>query len=178
MWQQECDSLWWSQDLAVGQACWIVQGCDDLSHGTFIFLDFMLHVLWFSFSKSKDQVISHVMDHGTSHVMGQVTCHVMANSCITCTYLVTQLLTEHQVLMTHCQGCHPYLWIHLLFRLPSNYESYHVTPALFMYKRLRSLPWVPILTSCGFGTQVSPSTLMYYIEQCLLVVLALSHWAL
>jgi hypothetical protein len=30
-----------------------------------------------------------------------------------------------------------------------------VTPASFMYKRLQSLPWVPISASCGFGTQVS-----------------------
>jgi hypothetical protein len=92
--------------------------CDGLSHGTFfVVLDFLLYVLWHSFSKSKDQVISHVMDHGTSHVMGQVTCHVMANSCIMCTYLVTQLLTERQVLMTHCLGHHLYLQICLLFWL-------------------------------------------------------------
>jgi hypothetical protein len=77
--------------------------CDDLSHGTFfIFLEFVLHALCFSFCKSKGQVIqsrdvswtSHVTDYGTSHVMGYVTCHMMADSCITCTYLVTQLLAE------------------------------------------------------------------------------------
>jgi hypothetical protein len=35
-------------------------------------------------------------------MMGQMTCHVMADSCIMCTYLVSQLLTECQALMTHC----------------------------------------------------------------------------
>jgi hypothetical protein len=35
------------------------------------------------------------------------------------------------------------------------YESCHVTGVLIMYKRLCSLLWVPISTSCGFGTQVS-----------------------
>jgi hypothetical protein len=76
-----------------------------------------------SFSKSKGQVISHVtrhvlshvMSHGTSHVMGQVINHMMADSCIMCTLVVTQQLTEHQALMTHCQGCQCYLWIPLLF---------------------------------------------------------------
>jgi hypothetical protein len=33
--------------------------------------------------------------------------------------------------------------------------SCHVTVDSLMYKRLQLLPWVPILTSCGFGTQVS-----------------------
>jgi hypothetical protein len=39
--------------------------CDDLSHGTFffIFLDFRAACTWLSFSKSKGQVISHVMCH-------------------------------------------------------------------------------------------------------------------
>jgi hypothetical protein len=39
--------------------------CDDLSHETFffVFLDFVLHVLGPFFSKSKGQVISHVMCH-------------------------------------------------------------------------------------------------------------------
>jgi hypothetical protein len=66
-------------------------------------------ILNFPFSKSKGQVISHVtchvpshvMSHGISHVTGQVINHVMADSCITCTWLVTQQLTERQALMTH-----------------------------------------------------------------------------
>jgi hypothetical protein len=38
--------------------------CDDLSHRIlFVFLDFMLHVLWFSSLKSKGQVISHMMHY-------------------------------------------------------------------------------------------------------------------
>jgi hypothetical protein len=62
-----------------------------------------------SFSKSKGQVISHVtrhvlsyvMSHRASQVMGQVINHVFADSCITCTSMVTQQLTERQALMTH-----------------------------------------------------------------------------
>jgi hypothetical protein len=80
------------------------------------------------------------MNHGTSHMMGHVTYHVMADLCIMCTYLPTQLLTECQALMTHCQGCCYYLQICLLIKLPSTYESYHVTPVLLMYKRLCLLP--------------------------------------
>jgi hypothetical protein len=39
--------------------------CNDLSHGTFffVFLDFRAACTWQSFSKSKGQVISHVMCH-------------------------------------------------------------------------------------------------------------------
>jgi hypothetical protein len=84
--------------------------CDDLWPGLF-FASFLY--LNFYFSKSKGQVISHVtrhvpshvMGHGISHVTGQVINHVMADSCITCTWLVTQQLTERQALMTHRRGC-------------------------------------------------------------------------
>jgi hypothetical protein len=59
----------------------------------FIFCVFPVLELPLSFSKSKGQVISHmmchvpshVMSHGISHVTGQVISHVIADSCITCT---------------------------------------------------------------------------------------------
>jgi hypothetical protein len=89
----------------------------------FIFCIFACTQSCLSFSKSKGQVISHVMhhvpsyvmSHGISHVMGQVINHMIADSGITCTFEVTQQLTERQALMTHRRGCHAYLRIRLLF---------------------------------------------------------------
>jgi hypothetical protein len=76
----------------------------------FIFCAFACTQVSAFISKSKGQVISHVthhvpshvMSHGTSQVMGQVINHVMYDSCITCTLVVTQQLTECQALITHC----------------------------------------------------------------------------
>jgi hypothetical protein len=64
--------------------------------------------------------------------------------------------------MTHHQGCCLYLWTHLLFEWLIAYEPRHVIVDPLMYKRLWLIPWVPILTSCGFGTQVSSLVLRYY----------------
>jgi hypothetical protein len=59
------------------------------------------------------------------------------------------------------------------------YESHHVTLAAFMYKRLQLLPWVPISTSCGFGTQVSFIfwCIMYTNLTCGFGTQTLSPWA-
>jgi hypothetical protein len=89
----------------------------------FIFRIFACTQFCLSFSKSKSQVISHVtrhvpshvMSHGICHVMGHGINHVMADSCVTCTLVVTQQLTERQALMTHRRGCCAYLQICLLF---------------------------------------------------------------
>jgi hypothetical protein len=77
-----------------------------------------LHVFLFSFSKSKGQVIRSCDVSYASHVMNQVTSHMMGHVHITWWLANTshapiswlQLMTEHQVLMTHCQGCSSYSW--------------------------------------------------------------------
>jgi hypothetical protein len=152
----------WCISLSRNSPVWYMSGV--MIYDSVYFLRFSCTQPFAFFSKSKGQVISHVtchvpspqsLSHGTSHVMGQVINHVMADSCITCTWLVTQQLTERQALMTHRWGCHAYLWIRLLIGWLMTYKSDHVTLVSLMYKSLRSLPWVPISTSCGFGTQVS-----------------------
>jgi hypothetical protein len=62
----------------------------------FCFLDFVLHVLCLSFSKSKGQVISHVMNYVTSQVMGQVhvTCRLTNASCAPTGWLSHWLSTK------------------------------------------------------------------------------------
>jgi hypothetical protein len=127
------------------------------------FFDLALAYILLSFSKSKGQVMGHLMGHVISQVMGQCTSH----DC----WLMHHIhlsgdsgwwLSAKPWWLT-AKDAVPILGLFFSFGDQAPTNTYHVIPRLQMYKRTLLIFWVLISTSCGFGTQVSLLTLMYYV---------------